>query len=166
MGRQSYCFGLACSALLAVALAACGGSQPAPSAPGEPGAAPAGEAPAEGGADLVWKDDMPTKDKGVFMKQKVQPEMTKIFQAYDGTKYAKFGCKSCHGADMKPHPVDALPELHMKDGKLVEAEKMPEMVKFMHDGVVPKMAELFGKPPYDPKTNSGFGCGGCHKVNM
>jgi hypothetical protein len=157
--------------LLAAVLAACGGSQPAPATPGE-GAAPAGEtpaaeAPAEGaGADMVWKDDMPTKDKGAFMKAKVVPAMSKVFQGHDAAKYAKFGCKTCHGPDMKPKPTEALPELHMKDGKLVEADKMPEMVKFMHEEVVPKMAEVFGKPPYDPKTNSGFGCGGCHKMNM
>jgi hypothetical protein len=60
----------------------------------------------------------------------------------------------------------ALPELHMKDGKLVEGEKEPALVKFMAEKVAPGMAELFGKPPYDPKTNSGFGCTGCHKVNM
>lgn len=164
MGRMSYCFGLSCSVLLAAVLAACGGSQPAANAPTEPGAAPAAES--GGGGDLVWKDDMPTKDKGVFMKQKVQPEMAKVFQGHDAAKYAKFGCKTCHGPDMKPKPVDALPELHMKDGKLVEADKMPEVVKFMHEEVVPKMAELFGKPPYDPATKSGFGCGGCHKMNM
>lgn len=177
MGRTSNCFGLACSVLLAAVLAACGGSQPAPSTPAEPAAAPAGEAPAGeapkaeapaegGGADMVWKDDMPTKDKGAFMKAKVVPAMSKVFQGHDATKYAKFGCKTCHGPEMKPKPVDALPELHMKGGKLVENDKMPEMVKFMHEEVVPKMAEVFGKQPYDPKTNSGFGCGGCHKMNM
>ena len=167
MGRQSYCFGLTGAVLLAALVAACGGSQPAPSAPSEPGAAPAAEAPSEGGGgDLVWKDDLPVKDKAAFMKQKVMPEMTKVFQGHDAAKYAKFSCKTCHGPDMKPKPADALPELHLKDGKMAEADKMPEVVKFMHEEVVPKMAELFGKPPYDPKTNSGFGCGGCHKINM
>ena len=166
MGR-SFGLGLTWSALAGLALLACGGSQPAPAAPAEPGAAPAAEAPAEGGGeDLVWKDDMPTKDKATFMKKKVVPAMSKTFQAFNAEKYANFGCKTCHGPDMKPKPVDALPELHMKGGKLVEADKMPEMVKFMHEEVVPKMAEVFGKPPYDPKTNSGFGCGGCHKMNM
>ena len=147
-------------------LAACGGSQPAATTPAEPGATPAAEGtPGEGSAD-AWSDSMSTKLKGEFMKKHVVPEMSKVFQEFDAKKYGEFGCKTCHGADMKPKPVDALPELHMKGGKLVEADKMPEMVKFMHENVVPKMAELFGKPPYDPKTNSGFGCGGCHKMNM
>lgn len=109
---------------------------------------------------------MSTKEKAEFMKTKVMPAMTKVFQDYDAKAYANFSCKTCHGKDMKPKPVMALPELHVKDGKLAEADKKPEVAKFMGEKVVPAMAELFGKPPYDPKTNSGFGCGGCHKMNM
>jgi hypothetical protein len=160
--------GLSCS-LLAVALIACGGSQPAATAPTEPGAAPSAEAPAgeaPGGAEMVWKDDMPTKDKAEFMKKKVVPALGKTFKDYDAKKYDKFGCKTCHGPDMKPKPSAFLPELHFKDGKIAEADTNPAMVKFMHEHVVPDMAGVFGKEPYDPKTNSGFGCGGCHKVNM
>ena len=167
MLRSSYCLGLV---LAVVALGACGGSQPAPAAPGgETGApaaeAPAGEAPA-GAADMVWKDDLSTKDKAAFMKAKVMPEMGKVFKDHDAAKYENFSCKTCHGKDMKPKPVEALPELHFKDGKITEAEKMPEMFKFMHESVEPKMAAVFGKEPYDPKTNTGFGCNGCHKINM
>jgi hypothetical protein len=168
--RRLYCLGLSWSVLAAAALlAACGGSQPAATTPAEPGAAPAGEAPAgeaPGGAELTWSDDMSVKDKATFMKQKVMPVMGKVFKDHDAAKYEKFSCKTCHGADMKPKPVQALPELHFKDGKLTEAEKMPEMFKFMHEEVSPKMAEVFGKKPYDPATNTGFGCNGCHKINM
>ena len=109
---------------------------------------------------------MPVKEKAAFMKQKVMPVMSKAFKDHDADEFSNFSCKTCHGADMKPKPVQALPELHFKDGKLAEAEKEPEMVKFMHEVVAPQMAELFGKKPYDPATNTGFGCGGCHKVNM
>jgi len=59
-----------------------------------------------------------------------------------------------------------LPELHFKDGKLTEADTNPDIVKFMHDKVAPQMADIFGKKPYDPATKEGFGCNGCHKVNM
>ena len=166
MGRSTYCLGLL---LAATALVACGGSQPAAETPAGPGAAPSAEAPAAevpGGAELVWKDDMPTKDKAEFMKQKVLPAMTKTFQDYDAKKYEKFSCKTCHGKDMKPKPVDALPELHFKAGKLAEADTNPDIVKFMHEKVAPGMADIFGKKPYDPATKEGFGCGGCHKVNM
>lgn len=165
--RRSYYLGLSWSVLAtAVLLAACGGSQPAATTPAEPGAEPAAEAPAAGDSDLVWSDDMPVKDKATFMKQKVMPVMSKIFKDYDAKEFEKFSCKTCHGADMKPKPVQALPTLHFKDGKLAEAAEHPEMVKFMHDQVSPKMAELFGKPPYDPATKAGFGCGGCHKIEM
>lgn len=115
---------------------------------------------------MVWKDDMPTKDKAAFMKKKVMPAMSKTFQDYDAKKYANFSCKTCHGPSMKPKPVDFLPELHFKGGKITEAAKQPDMVKFMAEHVEHDMAGLFGKAPYDPKTGTGFGCNGCHKVQM
>ncbi len=109
---------------------------------------------------------MSEKEKGAFMKKKVMPAMSKVFKDHDAKEYAEFNCKTCHGPSFKPHPVDFLPMLHFKDGKLVEGEKQPEMAKFMHDSVTPAMAELFGKPAYDPATKQGFGCGGCHKIEM
>jgi len=168
--RSSSLFGLSWSLVAATALLACGGSQPAATTPAEPGATPAAEAPggeapaAEG--DLVWSDSMPTKDKGIFMKKKVMPAMSKVFQDHDAKEYADFSCKTCHGPSMKPKPVDFLPTLHFKGGKLTEADTKPEVVKFMHDSVNPAMAQVFGKPPYDPATQQGFGCNGCHKVEM
>ena len=178
MGRSSYFFSLSC-VLAATSLFACGGSQPAPAAAdaaapaGEaPAAAPAGDAAAAPAAEApgstagAWSDSMSTKEKAEFMKAKVMPAMSKVFQDYDAKAYANFSCKTCHGKDMKPKPVMALPELNVKAGKMVEAEKKPELAKFMHEKVVPSMAELFGKPTFDPKTMQGFGCGGCHKVNM
>ncbi len=165
MGRSSSIIGIACALFAAAALAACGGSQPAPNAPAEPGVTPAADG-ADGGGDLVWKDDMPDKDKALFMKKKVMPVMSKSFKEFDSKEFGEFGCKTCHGPQMKPHPVDFLPELNVKDGKMKEAEEHPEMAKFMHDKVVPEMAALFGKPVYDPATQQGFGCGGCHKINM
>jgi cytochrome c553 len=164
MARSSFGLGISWSIIAATALLACGGGQPAPATATEPGTAPAAEA--EGSADLVWSDSMPVKDKGIFMKKKVMPAMSKTFKEYDAKQYAAFSCKTCHGPQMKPKPVDFLPELNIKDGKMKEAEEHPEIAKFMHEKVVPEMAGLFGKPPYDPATNSGFGCGGCHKINM
>jgi hypothetical protein len=161
MGRSTYGFGLTWSALCAAALIACGGGQPPATTPAEPGAAPA----AEGGEDLVWSDTMSDKKKAEFMKQKVMPAMSKTFKAFDAKEYDDFSCKTCHGKDFKPHPVDALPELHVKDGKLVEAAEHGKMAQFMGEKVSPQMAEIFGKKPFDPATGEGFGCGGCHKMN-
>ena len=168
--RSSSLFGLSWSLVAATALLACGGSQPAATTPAEPGAtpaaeAPAGEAPAAEG-ELVWSDSLPTKDKANFMKKKVMPAMSKVFQDHDAKEYADFGCKTCHGPSMKPKPAEFLPVLHFKGGKMAEADTKPEMVKFMHDSVTPAMAQLFGKPPYDPATQQGFGCNGCHKIEM
>lgn len=165
MVRSSFALGISWSIVAAAVLLACGGGQPAPSSPAtpsEPGAEPA----AEGGADLKWSDDMPVKDKGVFMKKKVMPEMSKIFKEFDAKEYANFSCKTCHGPQMKPKPVDFLPELHIKDKQVVEAADHAELAKFMGEKVTPEMAALFGKPHYDPATGQGFGCGGCHKINM
>jgi hypothetical protein len=35
--------------------------------------------------------------------------------------------------------------------------------KFMAGVAVPEMAALLGYDPYDAKTNTGFGCYGCHQ---
>lgn len=164
MGRSKFCFGLSWF-VMSAALLACGGGQPPAAAPAEPGAEPAGEAPAGGSPD-VWSDSMSDKEKGAFMKAKVVPPMAKLFQEFDGKEFAKFDCKTCHGPAFKPHPQDFLPELHIKDGKVVEAAEHPEMAKFMGEKVTPAMAEIFGKKPYDPATGQGFGCGGCHKMHM
>lgn len=169
--RSSSLLGLSWSLVAAAALLACGGSQPAATTPAGETAAngdTAAEAPAAPAAEgeLVWSDSMPTKDKGIFMKKKVMPGMSKVFQDHDAKDYADFSCKTCHGPSMKPKPSEFLPVLHFKGGKMAEADTKPEVVKFMHDSVTPAMAELFGKKPYDPATNSGFGCMGCHKVEM
>ncbi len=164
MGRTLHSLNWSFSLLAAATLFACGGSQPPAAGPGEPGAAPAAEAP--GAAPDVWSDSLSDKEKAAFMKKKVVPPMTKAFQAFDAKKYGDFGCKTCHGPSFKPHPVDFLPELHFKDGKITEAAEHPELAKFMHDEVVPQMAEIFGQKPYDPATNEGFGCKACHKIAM
>lgn len=164
MRRSTFFLGLSCT-VLASALFACGGSQPAANSPAEPGAEPAAEAPG-GGADLTWSDSMSTKEKGMFMKKKVMPAMSKVFKDHDASDYADFSCKTCHGPQMKPKPNEFLPVLHFKDGKMAEADSKPEVVKWMHDSVEPAMAELFGKKPYDPATKEGFGCNGCHNVEM
>jgi hypothetical protein len=168
-------------------LAACGGSPaPAPEAPPPPAATPAApEAPAAPTAEAkpaetaapaapeapaapahdVWSKDM-TKDQQVaFMKKNVVPEMEPVFKAFDAKRYDKFSCKTCHGPAFKdPHAF--LPKLTLKDGKMVEFEKKPEISKFMAEQVVPHMATAMGMKPYDPATKEGFGCGGCHTVNM
>jgi hypothetical protein len=171
---MSFCAGL----LLTVI--ACGGSPPpAPAAPppeAPPAPATTAEAPkpAETAAGPeaptapshdVWTKGM-TKDQEVaFMKKNVVPEMEPVFKGYNADHYAKFGCKTCHGPAFKD-PHEFLPKLTFKDGKITAFASKPEIAKFMAEQVVPHMATAMGMKPFDPATHEGFGCGGCHTVNM
>ena len=108
---------------------------------------------------------MPKDQQVAFMKKNVAPRLGKVFQAHDATRYAAFGCKTCHGPEYKV-PKDYLPHLTFQGGKLTAFAEKPEIAKFMHEQVVPEMASALGQQPYDPKTNQGFGCAGCHTVDM
>lgn len=177
----------------ASAVAACGGGQPEATTPSTPSATPSGSAsaapatsgsaaapatsasaaPAASGsaaaatpeAGAVWSKDMTKDQKVAFMKAHVVPRMSKVFQAADAKKYAEFGCKTCHGPQYKD-PQVFLPKLQMKDGKITAFETKPQLAKFMAEKVTPEMAAAMGQKPYDPATKQGFGCGGCHTVEM
>ncbi len=152
--------------LLVASLWACGGSQPAASSAA--GEAPAGEAtPAEADPAVpgAWSDTLSDKQKAEFMKAKVMPAMSKLFLEHDAKAYENFSCKTCHGPQFKD-PDEFLPPLVIKGGKRTADLTKPELVKFMSEKVMPEMALLFGKQPYDPATNQGFGCAGCHEMKM
>ena len=38
----------------------------------------------------------------------------------------------------------------------------PEMVRFMHNHVVPDIQAILGADPYDPVAQTGFSCFSCH----
>jgi hypothetical protein len=154
--------------LAALALSACGGAEPAATAPaasGTPAATPtAGAAAAI--APLTGPFDSGTNEQKLnHMKTVIQPTMGAIFKTYDGKKYGEFGCRTCHG-EKKEDPHRALPKLTLSgDGfKKLAAEK-PELMKFMSEQVTPAMAKAMNEKPFDPATHKGFGCGGCHTVN-
>jgi hypothetical protein len=150
-----------------VLLAACGGgnaenpNNTAPTASASASTAPSATA----AAPDVWSDSMSKDQQAAFMKKNVVPAMAPVFQAFDGKKYADFGCKTCHGSAFKL-PKDHLPHLTFKDGKLKEAAEKPEMAKFMMEKVTPAMVTAMGAKPYDPQAHTGFGCGGCHTIDM
>lgn len=141
-------------------VAACGGGTPAAETPAGDGAAASA---AEPGA--VWSDSMSKDQQVAFMKKHVMPAMEPVFQKGDAAKYAEFTCKTCHGAAFKT-PTAFLPHLTMKDGTLTAFAEDPEVSKFMAESVVPAMAKAMGMAPYDPATHQGFGCAGCHAVDM
>lgn len=158
----------------ALLLVACGGSQSPATAPDEPAEEAATSAtapPAESEpeqqppAPATWAEATTPKQKGAFMKAHVVPRMGELFKGFDAEEYAEFGCSTCHGSDFKM-PKDHLPSLTFSNGKLTAFEEHPEVAKFMAEQVLPSMVEILGQQPYDPKTNQGFGCNGCHSIEM
>jgi cytochrome c551/c552 len=154
---------------LASLAAACGTTPPATTPPEGTASPDASGAPAASGAPMaapaVWKDDLSNQEKAAFMKAHVMAPLTAAFQASDPKLYATVGCTTCHGPKLEETKV-ALPHLTMKDGKLTCFAEKPEVSKYMHEKIVPAMAKALGKPEYDMTTKQGFGCMGCHAVDM
>jgi len=114
-------------------------------------------------AKLAWKDRN-RDQKMELMKAEVLPQMSKMFQEFDGKKFAKMDCASCHGKDktfMMPNP--GLPKLDPTDNFKKHATKNPKMLEFMFK-VTPAMAQILNTPGYDPATQTGFGCTSCHTM--
>ena len=106
-------------------------------------------------------DTLSREEKAKVMMTKVVPNVGKAFKEHDGKKFEKFGCAVCHGPQKKDDPHKVLPKLTFSNGGLEKLQKSkPEMMKFMHEKVVPAMAEALGEKPYDPATKQGFGCAG------
>jgi cytochrome c553 len=129
--------------------------------------APAASATPAAAGDMPtsWKPGMTKEQQISFMKARVMPPMVKDFQEHDSKKYATTDCKTCHGPQYK-EPKEFLPHLTLKDGKITSFAEKPEISKWMAEKVVPDMAAAMGLPAYDPKTHQGFGCGGCHTIDM
>jgi hypothetical protein len=136
-----------------VTVVACASTQEAPAA--------APEAPAP--APESWDKAVTKEQKAAFMKAKVVPALAPVFKAEDASTYADFGCKTCHGPEYKL-PRAFLPDLELKNNQLTAFAEEPQVAKFMAEKVAPKMAEVLGKPPFNPETHTGFGCGGCHAI--
>jgi mono/diheme cytochrome c family protein len=158
------------TSLVVSAAAGCGGGTPEPTTPPPPApsasasAGPATAAPAIV-VPAVWSNDMTKEQQVAFMKKNVVGRMGKVFQGHDGAKYADFSCKTCHGPEYK-NPKEFLPKLTFKDGKMTAFAEKPDMAKFMASNVTPEMAQAMGLKPFDPQTHQGFGCNGCHTVDM
>jgi len=145
--------------LVLLLVAACGSSTVKPTEP----VAAATQEPAQ----VVLPDGVPfekldQEQRIEFMKQKVVPVMKPIFQNHDATKYAEFGCVTCHGEQAKQGHFDMpsphLPKLDFKDMSKFEKEDL----EWMGTQVKPTMAKLLGEPEYTPETPTGFGCLHCH----
>jgi hypothetical protein len=157
-------------------VAACGGSssqpaEPTPAPAEEPAAAPeADEGPVVGPPQVAWKD-MSVEQRGRYMVKVVVPTMEPLFKGFDPKRFAEFNCATCHGkgvADKSfkmPNPdILALPGPDRPDDFKPIFEKHPDMVKFMGGKVMPEMAKLLGREPFDyqnPKPDA-FSCLNCH----
>lgn len=107
-------------------------------------------------------------ERKAYMRDVVVPAMEPLFLAYDGERYAAFGCKTCHGADARERdyamPNPALFTLHpsgTEEQKRVVAER-EEAARFMFNAVTPTMRKLLDAPRFDAATATGFACFSCH----
>ena len=88
-------------------------------------------------------------------------------EVVDAEEFGEMNCKTCHGPGAEdksfemPNP-DIMPLDFSKMDQLDEEHK--KVADWMHEVVVPKMADLLGEQPYDPATQQGFGCLGCHTM--
>ena len=118
-------------------------------------------------SSAAWAD-LSMDDKKKRMMDVVVPTMTGHFQGVNAERYAEFNCVTCHGPGAKEGefamPSPSLPKLPPNGdfAKLFEAK--PDVSKFMAEVVTPEMAKMLDVAPYDPKTNEGFGCYGCHQA--
>ena len=163
------------SRLFALGLAACGSSssrsaEPTPT-PVEATPAPeADDSPVVGPPQVAWKD-MDKQQRGRYMVKVVMPTMEPLFKGFDAKRFADFTCATCHGKGVgdksfkMPNPdILALPAPGKKEAFAPIYEKMPDMVNFMGGKVMPEMARLLGREPFDyknPKPDA-FGCLNCH----
>ncbi len=123
----------------------------------------AAAAPADGGPPMPWAT-MTHEQKADYMEHTVMPEMRSMFQAQNPTRFARFTCGTCHGANARAV------NFHMPNGIApLDPARVPAMFSthtpmndFMTQHVWPRMTQLLGAQPYNPETHQGFGCFGCH----
>lgn len=169
---RSGCF-LALVPALAATAGCGGGGSPQPVSATPPSAAPApavDDGPVVGPPTVAW-EDMDRDQRGRYMVKVVMPTMAPLFKAFDPARYAKFGCDTCHGEGVTdrtfamPNP-DILPLPGPGDQEKFAPiyQRAPKMVEFMGSQVMPEMARLLGREPFDytrPKPDA-FACLGCH----
>jgi len=143
--------------LLALGLAACGGSKSADS--GSTGKISAVEALGITPPDAPW-EEMSVSDKEFYMIGKVNPIMKELFVAHDPEEFGDFDCVDCHGEEMReidfkmPAPSMYIVPPEGTPGHRGMLSTFPEEVKFMQEVVTPSMGKLLGV--------EGFTCAGCH----
>ena len=117
------------------------------------------------GKPIAWAD-MNKDQREDYMEATVLPTMKEKFVAFDAAKYGEMNCKTCHGAGAEDQtfkmPNADLPKLDFSKKEEDYTEEQRKTGEFMDTIVVPTMADLLGTKPFDPATQEGFGCLGCH----
>jgi hypothetical protein len=97
-----------------------------------------------------------------LMKERVMPTMRPLFVNHDPTKFAAFGCETCHGDGAKTEkfemPNPKLPRLTFSDMSKFDKRD----IDWMKTEVWPTMVKLLDEPAFSPDNPTGFGCGSCH----
>ncbi len=100
-------------------------------------------------------------DKEMDMIARFLPITKEMFQEYDASRFADFGCESCHGTDMRERefamPSAQLPAVPAAGTPAYQnmASALPEMTHFMEEQVTPTMGTMLG-------MGDTFTCNGCH----
>ena len=102
------------------------------------------------------------------MSTEVLPAARRLFQGHDPERYASVSCATCHGAGgaerswAMPNPdLYALYPTGTPEQRAM-VQEFPEMVRFMHNHLVPEMRSILGAEEYDEATRTGFACFSCH----
>ena len=150
--------------MLVAMLFSCGGSSAETESQTDPAEQTAGAETTE----KAWADLTTSEEKGQFMKEKIMPKMTALFQEFDGERYGEFTCASCHGADAADvgfKMPNGLAPLN-PEGIAPMFESEEPMAVFMTQKVWPEMTNLLGAAPYNPETHEGFSCLNCHATKQ
>ncbi len=113
--------------------------------------------------DPTW-DTMTFTQRKAYMQSTVVPTMKPLFQAEDAERFSDFGCATCHGSGAADGGFSMPGDVHELDPSDMPGPDSPGLGPFMYETVVPEMSTLLGTTPYDPQTNTGFGCFNCHSA--
>lgn len=102
------------------------------------------------------------------MSTEVLPAARRLFQGFDAQRYANVSCATCHGDDgaerqwAMPNPsLYALYPTGTPEQRAM-VQQFPEMVRFMHNHLVPEVRGILGAEEYDAQSDTGFACFSCH----
>ncbi|MBK8410946.1 MAG: hypothetical protein IPL19_23660 [Sandaracinaceae bacterium] len=103
------------------------------------------------------------------MSTEVMPAARRLFQGFDAERYSSVSCGTCHGEASAARHEYAMPNPDLyplfptgTPQQAAMVQEHPEMVRFMHNHLLPEMQSILGADAYDPETQTGFSCFSCH----